>query len=327
MTPWPGVAMPGVATGVGSLPGTDVATAQARVFELLPDLPHLVELPARGPGADMVGRTAALLVDLAVDLQPSGWRFVPRPGHDLARSREFLARDLDALARAGDGWGGPLKVAAVGPWTLAATVELPRGGKAMADTSAVADIAASLADGLAVHLVQLAALLPGARLLVQLDEPVLPAVLAGRVPTASGFGVLRIPGEAEVAAVLATVLDRLPDGGVHCCAPDVPVSVLSGAGAGWLSVDATLLTPRNDDQLGTALEAGVGLMLGVADGDEGPAWELFRRLGLPATSWHAGTVLSPRCGLAELSPEQAWAVLRATSAAAARLAERVADAS
>ncbi len=43
--PWP----PGCATGIGSLPGTDPAEAMRIVLGELPDLPHLVELPARGP--------------------------------------------------------------------------------------------------------------------------------------------------------------------------------------------------------------------------------------------------------------------------------------
>ncbi len=44
--PWPA----GRATGIGSLPGTDIAEAQRVVLGELPDLPHLPELPARGPG-------------------------------------------------------------------------------------------------------------------------------------------------------------------------------------------------------------------------------------------------------------------------------------
>ena len=55
----------------------------------------------------MIGRTAALLVDLAVDLTPAGWRLVPRPGLDLRRAREFLARDLDALHEAAAAGPGP----------------------------------------------------------------------------------------------------------------------------------------------------------------------------------------------------------------------------
>src|SRR3954471_12680870 len=124
------------ATGVGSLPGTDMDQAVATVFDTLPELPHLPELPARGPGADMVGRAAAALVDLHVDLQPSGWRLVPRAGQDERRAVELLERDLDALVPVAPGHDGPFKVQLAGPWTLAATLELPRGGRAVVDPGA-----------------------------------------------------------------------------------------------------------------------------------------------------------------------------------------------
>jgi hypothetical protein len=87
----------GWSTGVGSMPGTDPHESAAVVHGEVPDLPHLVELPARGPGADMVGRTAALLTDLHVDLQPSGWRLVDRPGSDERRGLSYLSQDLDEL--------------------------------------------------------------------------------------------------------------------------------------------------------------------------------------------------------------------------------------
>src|SRR5215471_8572452 len=70
------------ATGIGSLPGTDPGEANRVVAGELPDLPHLAELPARGVGADMIGRTAGLLVDLAVEVVPSGYRVANRPGRD-----------------------------------------------------------------------------------------------------------------------------------------------------------------------------------------------------------------------------------------------------
>ena len=91
--PW----APGSATGIGSLPGTDIGEAVATVFGELP-LPYLPELPARGPGADMIGRAAGLLVDMPVDLQPSGWRLVDHPGRDLQRTRSWLRQDLVARA-------------------------------------------------------------------------------------------------------------------------------------------------------------------------------------------------------------------------------------
>jgi hypothetical protein len=60
----------GAATGVGSMPGTDPREAAATIVGELPLLPHLPELPARGVGADMIGRTAGLLVDIAVEVRP-----------------------------------------------------------------------------------------------------------------------------------------------------------------------------------------------------------------------------------------------------------------
>ncbi|MGZ6772647.1 MAG: hypothetical protein ACXVGA_08965, partial [Mycobacteriaceae bacterium] len=75
-TPAVGGLPPGTATGIGSWPGTDPVEAARVVLGELGVLPHLVELPARGVGADMIGRTAALLVDIAVEVSPSGYRVV-----------------------------------------------------------------------------------------------------------------------------------------------------------------------------------------------------------------------------------------------------------
>ncbi|MGH3812620.1 MAG: methionine synthase, partial [Pseudonocardiaceae bacterium] len=77
------------------MPGTDVLEAARTVIGELPDLPHLPELPDRGAGADMIGRTAALLVDLAVELVPSGYRVTARPGGDHRRGVDLLRTDLD----------------------------------------------------------------------------------------------------------------------------------------------------------------------------------------------------------------------------------------
>ena len=74
---------PGAATGVGSLPGTDPVEAAATVVGELPLLPHLPELPARGVGADMIGRTAgAAGRPRRSRCVPTGWRVTARPGRD-----------------------------------------------------------------------------------------------------------------------------------------------------------------------------------------------------------------------------------------------------
>lgn len=315
---WPA----GAATGIGSLPGTDGAAAQARTFELLPELPHLVELPDRGPGADLIGRGTVLLTELAVDLQPAGWRLVDRPGRDLRRARDLLARDVDVLAEAADGYAGLLKIQTCGPWTLAANLELTRGDKALSDRGAVAEIAAALADGLGVHVAAIARAVPGAEVVVQLDEPSLPGVLGGRRPSASGFATLRTPESAEAQAVLATVLTSVPRAGVHCCASAVPVGLLRAAGAEWLSLDTTLR--QEEDEIGEAYEAGTGFLFGI-DTDPGPARRLLHRLGLAASTVREQTVLTPTCGLAGSSEPGAWATYRHTVEMARRLVEEIGD--
>ena len=92
------------------------------------------------------------------------------------------------------------------------------------DPGAVRDLAASLAEGVAAHLAQVRRRVPGLTAIVlQLDEPGLPGVLAGTVPTASGFGRLPAVEAPIVADHLRTVLrgaaadDVFPI--VHCCAP------------------------------------------------------------------------------------------------------------
>lgn len=326
--PWP----PGSATGVGSYPGEDPAEALRTVLGELPRLPHLPELPARGPGADMTGRTAALLVDLAVELRPSGWRFADRPGRDLRRGLDHLARDLDVLEKIAGSYEGPFKIQVSGPWTLAASIELRHGDRALADPGACRDLGASLAEGVAAHVAQVRKRVPGARILLQVDEPGLPAVLAGRVPTASGFGTLR-PVEAPVAEeVLREVLAAgaaYPI--VHCCAADVPYGLLRGAGAKALSIDVALISARRDEVVGEAVDAGTGLLLGVVPGTDAelpgldqtvrPVKELWRRLGFAEPRLAEQVVLTPVCGLAGASPAYARRALARCQEAATKLFE------
>ena len=327
---WPLPAGQVAASGIGSLPGTDPREAVRMVLGELPDLPFLPELPARGPHADLTGRTCALLADLHVDLQPSGWRMSARPSRDSTRARDLLSRDLDALEET-EARPTLLKVQAAGPWTLAATVELGRGDRLLADAGAVADLADSLAEGLTQHLADLTRRLPGTTLLLQLDEPALPTVLAGQVPTASGFGRLRVPDRQTVVERLRTVLAVTAQTVVHCCAPHPPLSVISDAGAGAASVDGALLSKRDDDDLGTAVEQGLRLLLGLVPGTDTDlsdltgrmriATELWRRLGFPADRLPDVLVVTPSCGLAGASPSYARAALKACVELARRLGE------
>jgi hypothetical protein len=251
------------------MPGTDPVKALAVVMGELPDLPHLPELPARGPGADLTGRTAAMLVDMPVEVTASGWRFTGRAGRDLRRARGYLAHDLDALEAGADGYQGPFKIQVCGPWTLAATVELAASQQpALGDSGAVADLVASLAEGVAAHVAEVTKRLPGAHVLLQLDEPALPAVLAGAVPTASGLGRLP-PVDADAAQqAMRSVFEPAAHAFriVHCCAAAVPLRLIGGAGAGAVSFDLSLTRRSDEDALAEAAEAGLGLLAGVVPG-------------------------------------------------------------
>ena len=314
--PWPTAS----ATGLGSMPGTDPDAVARLVLDELPDLPFLPELPGRGAPSDLAGRTAALLAELTVDLQPSGWRITPRSSIDGIRARDALSRDLDALELAAAAAPpGQVKVQAAGPWTLAALLELNRGERVLADHGAVRDLAASLGEGLARHVEEVARRVPGATVVLQLDEPSLPAVLAARIRTSSGVATLRAPQPQLAAEHLRTVLAAAERTVVHCCAAHPPVDLLHAAGAGAVSLDATLLTPADDDALGEALSDGLGLLLGVVAATDRPlppvddtllpVRRLWSRLGLAPGLLPQAVVLTPTCGLAGASPRYAAAAL------------------
>jgi methionine synthase II (cobalamin-independent) len=245
-----------------------------------------------------------------------------------------MSGDLDALMPvAAPGYDGRLKVQLVGPWTLAASLELPRGGRALGDHGAVHDIAESLAETVREHLAEVALRVPGAHLVLQLDEPSLPAVLAGHVRTASGFDVFRTPESTVVDDALRAVIAAAGDVPVvvHCCAADPPLRLLAGCGAAAVSIDVTTFAPDRD-AVGELVEAGVGLWLGVVP-SLGPgvapapravadvARRLWHELGFAAEALPDTVTLTPTCGLAGASPGWARTSYRLLRQAARVIAE------
>lgn len=305
-----------VASGIGSLPGTDMKDAVAQTFGELPDLPYLPELPGRGPGADMIGRGCGFLVDLPVELYAGRWRTAGKPGADLRRTMDLLERDLDTLTEQAGGYAGSLKVQSAGPWTLAANVELPLGGLVLRDHGAVADLTASLAEGLRAHVADLRRRVPKARIVLQLDEPSLPAALAGRIPTESGLHTYRAVPPATARSTLSSIVDAVETPVVvHCCAGEPPIGLFREAGASGVAIDLTQVTDL--DPLGEAIDGGTALFAGMtstsADEISGRVERLLADLGFSAVS---GLVLTPACGLAGRTPAFARAALKACAEAA-----------
>ena len=318
-----------LATGVGSMPGgeplgseTDNAREYAEALSVvlgeLAEAPHVPELPGRGAIASMTGRALAVVTDLGADLQPAGWRLTDAAGVDLRRARSLLAQDLDAVEEQTQDYTGVFKTQLTGPWTLAATVEKPRGDRVLSDHGARRELAQALAEGLRTHVADLRRRLPGVtELLVQVDEPALPAVLAGAIPTASGFGRHRTIHPPEASEALAEVFAAISEAGAvpiaHCCAADVPVELLRKAGARGISVDLAAVGAGVFDGLASALEAGERVLLGVVPALDPASPVSDRSVGEKAQRWldmlglepSDNLVLTPACGLAGSTP--AWA--------------------
>lgn len=318
------------ATALGPWPGTDPAEA-ARIIrgELgSPHLPFLAELPDRGVGSDALGRTASLLVELAIDVQPHGWRLVDRPGKDLRRARSALATDINVLADvvgSEESSAEALKVQLRGPMSLAAGLYLHNGERALLDYGARRDIAESLAAGIAEHITRVRVAVPGAEVVVQIDEPDIASVLAGTIPTASGYRTLRsIPGE-EVTGAWRLVIDALRAAGVTetvVSVPEIeaPIQQILAAGADGVALPLKALTTRQWEQIATAVEDGKRFWAGALATDNPRAtlprtaevvdtvWRPWRQLGLPASSLGAVRV-TPSDGLAGYSPSVAKEVL------------------
>lgn len=304
------------------------------VGELAGALAHLVELPARGVGADTIGRAGGLLIDVAIDTVPRGYRITARPGAVTRRAASLLDEDIDALEEAWEtaglrGSGRAVKVQAPGPVTLAAELELANGHRAITDAGAVRDLAASLAEGVAAHRATVSRRLD-TPVVVQFDEPSLPAALAGRLAGVTALSPVHPIDEALATTLLDSCAAAAgADVMVHSCAAELPWKVLLRSGIHAVSVDAATLQAADLDGLAEFVDAGRTVMLGVVAAEAptrrpsveevaATAVAVIDRLGFARSALRERIGISPACGLAGATP--AWA------RAAVELARNVAEA-
>ncbi len=192
---------------------------------------------------------------------------------------------------------------------------------------AVADLTESLAEGLAAHAADVRRRVPGATLIVQVDEPSLPAALVGRVPTASGLGTVAAIDTAVASQRLRTVL-AAPAAYtvVHCCGQPTPFPEIKAADASAVSFDLGFVRPSDTDQVAELAEDGLGLVAGALPAASarrlatGPPLAprqtaeqivtLWRRTGLAPDRLSEQVVITPACGLAGVSPAAARTALQ-----------------
>lgn len=319
--------------------GADAAEAQRVTLGELGagHWPVLPELPDRGPGADATGRSAALLPGVAVDLQPHGWRVSPPgavgSGVDRRRAASFWREDAHRWADTAGAQGvvgGRLAVRVRGPLSLLGGLWLPGGERVLVDHGARRDIAASYVEGLGEALPRLRADTGAARLGVVLDEPWAAAVLAGALPTASGYRTVRALPRDEARGLwreLLQTLTRLPEVAHVWLAPGrravadtegLPGSSALAALAGEALPASAAVADGEDPS-----PAGVSLVLPVGALDDGPggargtreAWET-------AAGWAEagrGVALAPAPQLRPQDVVRTWERLGADPALAGGL--------
>lgn len=311
--------MSGRGAGVGSMPGTDFAGALRAVADATPDLVALPELPEIGVYAQLPGRGLAVAGELPVDLTADGWTLASTHGSVARHARRLVVQELEIAEEVLDGENVAVKIQLAGPWTLAAVTHLRNGERVLSDAGARRELAEALAHGVEQYVAQIRQRLNPPELVVQFDEPGLPAVALGAIKTASGLhrhGAIDDPELDEALRLLVSAVgDATPI--VHCCAPKLPVPLVANAGFAAISFDLSLAMPG--DEWAAAFESGVDLWPGAIptsgeSSDKAVIADIegfFGQLGFDRESFAERLVVTPTCGLVGSSVAQAAAALSA----------------
>ncbi|HTI75177.1 MAG TPA: methionine synthase, partial [Mycobacterium sp.] len=252
----------------------------------------------------------------------------------VRRAASLLDEDIDALEEAWEkaglrGGTRTVKVQAPGPITLAAQLELPGGHRAITDSGALRDLTGSLAEGMAAHRAQLERRLE-TPVVVQFDEPSLPAALEGRLAGVTSMTPVHPVDESVAMGLLDDCVAVVGTGVLlHSCAAGLPWKALQRSDIQAVSVDVSTLTAADLDGVGDFVESGRTVMLGVvattAPASPPSAEEIAKaavavtdRLGFPRSVLRERIGITPTCGLAGATSQ--WA------RAAIELAQKAADA-
>ncbi len=291
-------------TGVGSLPHRDPGEAARFVLDTT-DVPYLPQLPHRHPAESMLAQWGDGLAGCGAGPDGLGLRH-GAPVGDRREAFGGAAALLDTLPRL-----TPLvKTQATGPVTLAMAA-LAGGAPAVGLWDAVVT---GLVARVAEHLAWIGQRLPAADVLLVLDEPALAGLSQPDFPA----------GWREAKRALEQTMAALPvRPGIHCCgeADWALVAALRPASISWDVAGLGPDFPASAPAMARAVAGGTGIMWGVAPATPPPlpdAAELvdrYRRVegellvaGAPAGRLAARPLLTPACGLAGLTIDQAAAV-------------------
>src|SRR5262245_22623229 len=315
------VLVPGIATGVGSLPHTDPAAAAELALRCLPELSAAPQLPARDPREGMIAQWAVALPEVRV--AADGKLEIDGTSNDDPvcvfdeRAHAGLLGFLDAVD-ALDRSPSRVKVQLTGPLTLGSALvaegmPTPRAFRR----------AATAVRAWAVALEELVARrLPDSSLIVFFDEPSLVTWRRGSAPLEREPAIDLLSG--ALAAVDWTT-------GVHVCG-DGDVGLALEAGPHVLGVEVGDDLVDHTVALARFLDAGGWVAWGAVPTDRPvgeraePHWrrlaavwcELTKR-GIDPVPLRARGVITPACGLAGYGATQAERVLGIARELAARV--------
>ena len=272
-----------------------------------------------------MSRVAQVASDMAVHTALGGWRLSGSPGRDLSRADGFWSEDLDAIEEVFEGYTGAFKVQLAGPVTLAASVEDRAGEKLVRDLGAVRDLAGALGQAWLNLRAEVSRRLPGALLIMQVDEPLLADALAGTLPTQSTWTTYPALEPATVTELLAG-LRHGHDGEavLHCCAKDVPFDVLAQAGFAP-SFDMLLVGSQAVEAVGRHMDTGGRVFLGLeaasVTGGVEAVVRFGRAVGYAGHEWADRVVVTPPCDLLDMPMSGACATMERLAAVAAALSQ------
>jgi methionine synthase II (cobalamin-independent) len=341
-----------IATGIGSLPLTNVDEAVALPLRYLPEAPIWPQLPLRKhterfcemyseslPGLRIDPAKEQYWFDTARDLTPELERFFERY---LAKDLEFFrisedhAAGLYAFVRELKATGLPkgarfLKGHLTGPFTFATTLK-DEQGRDIAYNEVLFD---AVTKGLAMKAAWQIGLLKqfGLPVIIFIDDPAVGAL-------GSAFSAV---SAEDVSKKLNEIIDVIHEhggiAGTHCCGnADWPIFFRSNVDIvnfdAFGFVDKVLLYP---DDIRRFYDRGGSLAWGIvptgdftgaetADGLEAKLETGMERLaknGIDRSTILRQALITPSCGMGSLTPDKALAILRLTREVSDRMQKKI----
>ena len=296
-----------------------------------------MELPARGVGADTIGRASALLVDIGIDTVPRGYRIAAGRSAVTRRAASLLDEDIDALEEAwetaglrggtADGEGASARADHTG--RAAGTARRPprhHRFRCVTRPGRVAGRRCGRPSGgggpAAVHPV-----------VVQFDEPSLPAALEGRLTGVTSLTPVHPVDESMAIGLLDDCVSAVgADVVLHSCASGLSWKMLQRSTIHAVSIDVSTLTAADLDGVGEFVDSGRTVMLGVvpstsparptsAEEIAKSAVAVNDRLGFARSVLRERIGITPACGLAGATQEWARTAIELTQKAVDAIAE------